>query len=85
VPTLRETRQEYFLSQQELADAAAVAKSTVVAIEQGRHKPQPRTARAIARALGVAPKDINWPMRQTAGRKDNEPPEVPGPTKGNTP
>jgi len=70
VPTLREARQAYFLSQQDLANAANVAKSTVVAIERGRHRPQPRTARALARALGITPAAIEWPGYEDA---PNEP------------
>lgn len=58
--TLKEARQAYFFSQQELADCARVAKSTIIGIEHGRHRPQPRTARALARALGLAPQDIDW-------------------------
>ncbi len=41
------------ISQAELAAAAAVTKSTVAAIEQGRANPRLDTLEAIARALGI--------------------------------
>lgn len=61
MPTLREIREQKFLSQQELAIASKVAKSTIVAIEGGRVHPQPRTARALASALQCPPGEIDWP------------------------
>lgn len=59
--SLKELRLERFISQQDLADRAHVAKSTIVGIEKGQHQPQLRTARVLAAALGVAPGDIDWP------------------------
>lgn len=40
------------LSQREVAEAAGIARETVNAIESGRQRPRPRTAEAIALALG---------------------------------
>jgi len=61
VPTLRDLRLRHYLTQQELADQAHVARSTVTAIEQGLQRPRIPTARALARALGVDPNTIDWP------------------------
>lgn len=65
--TLARARQDKALSQQELADAAQVSRTTVTEIESGRRMPQPRTRRALAAALGLQPAQIAWP----------EPPQAP--------
>jgi len=61
VATLAELRLQKVLSQQELADAAKVGKSTVHEIERGHRVPHPRTRRALAAALGIEPNQIDWP------------------------
>lgn len=59
VKPLRELRAEHMLSQQELADKAAVSKKTIVDIENGEvERPQWRTVRALSKALGVKPGEI---------------------------
>jgi len=60
MPTLAEMRKSKFLTQEELAKEAGVSKGTITNIELGR-PPQLRTARAIAKALGVGPERIDWP------------------------
>lgn len=62
MPTLRDTRQKRFLSQRELAELAKVSRTTVAMIESGQSRPYPRTARALAAALGVEPGEIEWPI-----------------------
>jgi transcriptional regulator with XRE-family HTH domain len=52
---LREQREDKYLSVRELAEKAGVSKSTVVALETGRTRAQPRTLRKLAEALGVRP------------------------------
>jgi putative transcriptional regulator len=50
---LRDLRATSGLTQQQLADAAGVAKATVADLEQGRYEPSWPMALALARALGV--------------------------------
>ena len=50
---IRELRQRKLLSQRELAEKAGVSETTIVKLEMGATKPQPRTLRKIAEALGI--------------------------------
>ena len=50
---LRELRTRRVLTQQELAVASGVSKSTIVKFEQGLIRPHPSTLRKLAAALGV--------------------------------
>jgi transcriptional regulator with XRE-family HTH domain len=59
-PTLRQARVGKLLSANELGKAAGVAASTVLDIEAGA-KPRLSTSRKLAKALDVAPTDIDWP------------------------
>jgi transcriptional regulator with XRE-family HTH domain len=43
------------LTQEELAEKADVSPSTIVDIERGKHEPQIRTLRKLARALDTTP------------------------------
>ena len=54
---LKEVRESKFLTQRELAVLADVAEATIARIEEGRHTPTIRTARKLAGALGVGPKE----------------------------
>lgn len=54
LPGLKSLRQRRFLSQDELAKLAKVTRGTVARIEAGEDC-QPKTARALADALGVEP------------------------------
>lgn len=61
MPRLRELRLQAVLTQAELGQKAGVSRTTVVAAEKGK-RPRPRTIRALAKALGVKPQDIEWPF-----------------------
>ena len=51
-------RQRKLLSQRELAQKAGVSETTIVKLEMGATKPQPRTLRKIAEALGIGAEDM---------------------------
>lgn len=70
--TLAQARRDQALSQQELADAAQVSRTTVTEIESGRRFPQPRTRRALAAALGLQPAQIAWPEPPAATRAEHD-------------
>lgn len=55
MPELRLAR---FMSQQDLATKAGVAKTTIVGIETGHHEPRLSTIRKLAAALGVEPAEL---------------------------
>jgi transcriptional regulator with XRE-family HTH domain len=55
---IRELRQRKLLSQRELAEKAGVSETTIVKLEMGATKPQPRTLRKIAEALGIGAEDM---------------------------
>jgi transcriptional regulator with XRE-family HTH domain len=52
---LRELRRARALTQEGLAQKAGVSPSTIVDIERGKHEPQIRTLRKLARALDTTP------------------------------
>lgn len=57
--TLKELREAAFISQRDLAAASGVSRATIAALERGRRRrPQWRTLRALAKALGIHPKEI---------------------------
>jgi transcriptional regulator with XRE-family HTH domain len=55
---LRHTRELAGYSQQELADETGVSQHTISQIELGQRKPQGRTLRKLAKALGVEVADL---------------------------
>ena len=55
---IRELRQRKLLSQRELAEQAGVSETTIVKLEMGATKPQPRTLRKIAQALGISAEEM---------------------------
>jgi transcriptional regulator with XRE-family HTH domain len=57
-PRLRELRDKASLSQEELAERAGVSRTTIAELELGKRKPQPKTRRKLAKALGVAPHEL---------------------------
>ncbi|MFA7019726.1 MAG: helix-turn-helix transcriptional regulator [Sphaerochaetaceae bacterium] len=60
--SLQEWRDSKVLSQRELALAAGVSPATINRIETGKVKTKimPKTKRAISKALGVDPSEIEW-------------------------
>ena len=57
--TLKRLRLRKLLSQDRLAKLSGVSRTTVVAIENNQHKPQPLTIQKLANALGVDPSEID--------------------------
>jgi transcriptional regulator with XRE-family HTH domain len=55
---LRYIREQAGYSQQDLADKAGVSQHTISEIELGRRKPQGRTLRKLAQALGIEVADL---------------------------
>jgi len=58
--TLKELREQLFMSQEDLAKRANVTVSTINRLENGRQKPRFVTIRKIAKALDVKPEDIHF-------------------------
>src|SRR5215218_10872149 len=55
---LRHIREQVGYSQQDLANESGVSQHTISEIELGRRKPQGRTLRKLAKALGVEVADF---------------------------
>jgi len=55
---VRKAREQTLLTQEELAERAGIALSTLNRIEKDRVEPHFRTIRKIARALGRGPKEL---------------------------
>jgi putative transcriptional regulator len=51
--TIAEHRKRQGMTQQQLADAVAAARQTIIALEQGRYNPSLLLAFRITRALGA--------------------------------
>jgi transcriptional regulator with XRE-family HTH domain len=67
MPTLRELRERKFLSQEDLAKAAGVSRSTIWELEGARARPRRWiTIRKLAKALGVEPSEIDLPLSDDA-------------------
>jgi transcriptional regulator with XRE-family HTH domain len=58
---LRELRDSAFLTQRELAERAGLTQASVARLETGKHRARPTTARRLAAALGVEPKELVAP------------------------
>lgn len=56
---LRDFRDRASLSQEELAKRAGVSRATIADLELGKRKPQPKTRRKLAEALGVEPHQLS--------------------------
>lgn len=63
---LRELREERALSQQDLAAAAGVSKTTIVNLEAGRGRAMPSTVRKLAAALEFDVRELVKVIRQPA-------------------
>ncbi len=55
---LKYNRQKRMLTQEELARAAEVSRSTIAALEMGDRKAYPSTARKLAKVLKVRPDEL---------------------------
>lgn len=60
--TIREWREENFLTLKELAEKVGVKLQTVWNWESGRSQPEKRNIRALALALGIDPRQIILPV-----------------------
>jgi transcriptional regulator with XRE-family HTH domain len=67
VARLEDLRRRRAMSQFDLASAAGVSISTIYKLEHGRaERVRPKSARAIAEALGVTPEEVDE-LRPTLG------------------
>jgi len=53
MPTLRELREQHYISQRELAEAAGVAEATVQRMEEGKARTTSKTASKVLKALSL--------------------------------
>ncbi len=60
--TLRELRERNALAQRDLARLAGISVNTVLDLEKGRRRPRPSTRRKLAKALNVAPREIDFSL-----------------------
>ena len=56
--TIKELRLKKLWSQAKLAKVSGVSRTTIVAIENNHHTPQPLTIHKLAKALEVEPNQI---------------------------
>ena len=64
MPTLRELREEQFLTQEELHVEAGVGRTTIIRIEAGQPgRFRPSTIKKLAKALKVKPQEIDLPPK----------------------
>ena len=66
MPTLRELRKRSYLSQEGLAKEAHITRESISRFENGRKKPSPKTIQALAKALRVDPRQIQFPKDRQA-------------------
>lgn len=57
--SLKKLRLKKLLSQSKLAKLSGVSRTTIVAIENNQHQPQPLTIQKLANALDVDPSEID--------------------------
>jgi len=58
--TVKQLREEFALSQEEVIKQIGITISTYSRIENRKQKPRPETRRNIAKLFGVKPADIDW-------------------------
>ena len=56
---LRKLRLKRHLSQEKLAELSGVSRTTIIAMEKGKHPFQPLTLQKLADALGVEPNEVD--------------------------
>lgn len=69
MPTIRELRKNNFLTQEELAAKAGIARRTLSRVETGAECPSGPTIRKIAKAVRVRPQEIEF-IRLSVYRPD---------------
>jgi|WetSurMetagenome_2_1015567.scaffolds.fasta_scaffold738589_2 transcriptional regulator with XRE-family HTH domain len=57
---LKIIREKQFLSQEDLAKKSEMTTCTINRLENGKHKPRFATIRKLAKALDIAPEDIEF-------------------------
>jgi transcriptional regulator with XRE-family HTH domain len=73
--SLKELRDDAYLTQKEVADQLSVTVSTISNWERGVKRPQVRSIRRLAELYKVSPKDIDMAVEQAlsaAGNGDAE-------------
>jgi transcriptional regulator with XRE-family HTH domain len=60
MPTIRELRKSNYLTQEEMAAKAGIARRTLSRVETGAECPSGPTIRKIAKAVKVRPQDIEF-------------------------
>lgn len=60
MPTIRELRKSNYLTQEEMAAKAGIARRTLSRVETGAECPSGPTIRKIAKAVRVRPQDIEF-------------------------
>jgi DNA-binding XRE family transcriptional regulator len=63
LPKLKELRKKSLFTQEQLAKKAKIARETVTRIETGKENPSPTTIKALAKALRVKPRDIEFEVK----------------------
>lgn len=58
LPHLKRRRELAALSQQDLADRAGIARSTLLKLERLEAEARPSTVRKLAEALGIEPREL---------------------------
>lgn len=56
---VRKLRLKKHLSQDKLAELSGVSRTTIIAMEKGKHPFQPLTLQKVADALGVEPNKVD--------------------------
>lgn len=72
MPTLRELREDAFLTQGELAQACGVTYQTVSEWEHGRSMPSMKHRRKLAEVLSQPPSALNAAIRASAEAAKHE-------------
>ena len=58
--TLKEFKEQQYLSQEDLARKSEMTTGTITQLENGKQKPRYATVRKLARVLNLDPKDIKF-------------------------
>ena len=72
MPTLRDLREEAFMTQAEFAQACAVSQQTISDWETGRASPSMKNRRKLVEVLGKPSYSIHAAIRATQARKGRQ-------------